>query len=173
MPLLHAAIFNALETLDDRLEHWYHLGIQGWSEKPHISPGLGRLIDVSGLSHKILADCNLPIPVNTDREGLKNPISSAADLNKMPPHMLSIGTELRRETLVRRLSMLQHIVAVTAPDIEGCRRKPITLQWTLVVKGTLDLSLGLRALGAPLRLMLCVSPTQREKILAFFGHPFT
>ena len=167
IPLLHTAIICALETLDNRLEHWYHLGLQGWPEEPYIASGQGRLIDISGLSQNILADCTLAISMNTNFEELK-PTSSTADSN-MPPQMLSIRAEFQREILVRLLGMLQHIVAVAAPDSRNCHKS--VLRWKLVVRGSLDLSLDLRALGSTLRLVLCVSRTQRKKILAFLGHP--
>ena len=168
-PRVYAAIANALETLDDRLEQWRNLGLQGWSEEPCVAPGQGRLLDISGLSQKILADCSLPISRETDLEHLKQ-MSSATGLN-LSPHMLGVRPDFQQEALVRLLGMLQHILVITEPK-RGIFHDPC-LRWNLVVKGTLDLSLDLQALGSTLRLVLCVSQTQREEILAFFGHPFT
>ena len=169
IPLLHAEIISALETLEDRLEYWYRLGLQGYSEELYVAPGQGRLIDISGLSQKILADCSLPVPVSTDLADLKS--SSLSVDSRMLPQMLDIHNELNEEALVRLLGMLQHVVTVTAPE-DGDSHSSV-LQWKLHVRGTFDFPLDLRALGSTLRLVLCVSRQQRKQILAFFGNPFT
>ena len=167
-PDLHLGILSALKTLRDRLESEHAPLVQErckHCEAPLCPPRSGHLLDLFGLSEKVLANCNLPA---TSDAGCQALAARATELDSgSPPQPSQYDTlDTRRVLLSRLLVMLRGIDGNL--QITGTHNIQL---WRFKLSDPL-MSLELRALGNPSRLVFCVSKAQREHLLDFFGNPF-